>query len=162
MHECALHLRHGHGCTCFCNLCDVLVISRAVNPPPGRKGNEFHAPGDTVSNLDGQVHSVISGYRAAAMSLSLAEGWLLWGVTSWDLGTPCVTLAWSPAISGLGSCPSERTVQKNMTDETLELQEWAFPDPTASCQLSRKMSTHTPISCVSPGAGPGAHLGALL
>lgn len=59
-----------------------------------------------------------------------------------------MTLAESPAISGLGSCPSERTVQKNMIDERLEPQEWAFPDSTASCQRSRETSTLPSAVCL--------------
>lgn len=62
-----------------------------------------------------------------------------------------MTLAGSLAISGLGSCPRERTVQKNMTDERQEPQEWAFPDPTASCQRSRKTSTLPSAVCLLGG-----------
>lgn len=54
---------------------------------------------------------------------------------SWDLGARCVTLASSPAISGLGPSSSERKMLRNMIDKrdwnpgvvfpALPLQRWA-------------------------------------
>ena len=72
-----------------------------------------------------------------------------------------MTLAWSPAISGLGPCPSERVMQGNMTDRRRGPQEQhPSPAPLSASTLPQKV--HAPTGHASLGRSGSPSLGSAL